>query len=219
MGERSKKEYFTRVSSTTLEELAKVRLSPNEWRTLMALIRKTYGYRKARDRISISQFQSLTGLDRKNQVKALKSLEGKGIILKEKSSISIYSLNKEYADWIVAGRPPVMADGEKDKLVAFKSKLVVPEGQSPVVGSPPTIDNTIDILQEKESIKKPELNDTAFACAPAEIEDEKELRSVEDIRKEHPDARRMPFGFAGDSWIAIWRDPTKKDGIDGEKCK
>jgi len=219
MGERSKREYFTRVSSTTLEELAKVRLNPNEWRTLMALIRKTYGYRKARDRISISQFQSLTGLDRKNQVKALKSLEGKGIILKEKSNISIYSLNKDYADWIVAGRPPVMTDGEKDKLVAFKSKLVVPEGQPPVVVSPPTIDNTIDILQEKEGVKKPELNDTAFACSPAEIEDEKEFRLIEDIRKEHPDAIRAPYGRTRGKWMATWKDPSKKSGFCYERCK
>jgi len=218
MEEKVKKEYFTRISSITLENLARVLLNPNEWRTVMALIRKTYGYKKVKDRISLSQFQSLTGLDRKNQSKALKSLEKKGVILKEKAYINSYSVNKDYAEWIVAGQPPGMTHEEKDKLVVFKSELVVPEGQSLVVTPPHTIDNTIDILQDKENTQKSEPDDTASACASAGITDEKGLRSVEDIRKEHPDAKKVPSGTTGGQWIATWKDPSKKNGAGYERC-
>ncbi len=163
--EEKKKKYFTRISSTTLEHLAKARLTPNEWRTVMALVRKTYGYQKSYDRISISQFQAMTGLERKRQVGALKSLVRKGIVLMRHGYINSYALNRKYSQWAVAGSPPAMTPEGADKLVAFRSQLVAPAEQILVAGLPHTIDNTIDKLQRSEDLQISDLNHTLLADA------------------------------------------------------
>ncbi len=165
MEEKEKRKYFTRVSSVTLEHLSKTKLTPNEWRTVMALFRKTYGYQKTHDRISFSQFELMTGLEHKRQVCALQSLERKRIIIMEPGQINTYSLNKNYAEWVVAGSPLAMTTEEADKLVAFRSQLVAPAGQLLVAGPPHTIDNTIDNLQGSVDLQILDLNNTLLADA------------------------------------------------------
>jgi phage replication O-like protein O len=50
-------------------------LRPAEARVLMALCRKTYGWHKPSDSVSLSQFQSLTGMSRQSVVDALQILQ------------------------------------------------------------------------------------------------------------------------------------------------
>ena len=235
MEEKAKREYFTRISSRTLENLAKLKITPNEWRTMMALVRKTYGYQKTKDKISLSQFQSLTGLERKRQVMALKSLVRKGIILKETGYINSYSVNKEYAEWLVAVPPPGMTSKEADKLVALRSELVAPEGQLPVAGPPHTIDNTKYILQGSEEYKNFVLEDIALSNARYERENimddtasalpasaepvaGKRLRSFEEIRREHPEARRIAMELPGSHFFAVWKNLPTDEGFNSEIC-
>ncbi len=54
-----------------------------ELKVLLVIMRKTFGWHKIRDRISISQLVQLTGSNRTNVCKAIDSLQAKGIILKE----------------------------------------------------------------------------------------------------------------------------------------
>jgi phage replication O-like protein O len=54
-----------------------------ELKVLMVIMRKTFGWHKTRDRISISQFEKLTGSYAKNILGALESLISKGVIYKE----------------------------------------------------------------------------------------------------------------------------------------
>lgn len=163
MEEKVKREYFTKVPCRTLENLAKLRVSTNEFRTIMVVVRKTYGFHKDKDRISLSQFQKLTGLDRKRQVCALRSLVNKGILLKESSYIRTYEINRKFYEWMVSGQPLSMLQEDKKKLVAFKEKLVADAGQILVAGSPHTIDNLVDILQRNEDFQDFIIDDT---CRP-----------------------------------------------------
>lgn len=50
------------IANSIVEALCMVQLSGYESRVLWALFRKTYGWHKKEDRISLSQFQALTGL-------------------------------------------------------------------------------------------------------------------------------------------------------------
>lgn len=50
------------IANELVEALCRVQLSGYESRVLWALFRKTYGWHKKEDRISLSQFQALTGL-------------------------------------------------------------------------------------------------------------------------------------------------------------
>lgn len=58
-------------------------LGQAELRVYLIIIRKTFGWHKTKDRISLSQLETLTGLHRSNITKAIKSLLERGIIKKE----------------------------------------------------------------------------------------------------------------------------------------
>jgi phage replication O-like protein O len=50
------------IANEIVEALARTPLSGNEFRVLFALFRKTYGWHRKEDRISLTQFQAITGL-------------------------------------------------------------------------------------------------------------------------------------------------------------
>jgi len=91
---------YTRIANESLEALCRVNLSAYAWRTLLALIRKLYGFQKKEDFISVSQFQKLTGLKRQHQSRALKELEDKKIITRIGDGfINKYAFQKDYLKW------------------------------------------------------------------------------------------------------------------------
>ena len=54
-----------------------------ELKVLLVIIRKTFGWHKIRDRISLSQLRKLTGSIDSNIIKAVRSLIEKGLISRE----------------------------------------------------------------------------------------------------------------------------------------
>jgi isopropylmalate/homocitrate/citramalate synthase len=71
-------------------------------RVLMFLLRKTYGWKKKKDWISISQFLDGTGLsDRRYAHRALKSLENKNmvVICRDDKKHPTYGFQKDYERW------------------------------------------------------------------------------------------------------------------------
>lgn len=90
------------IANEIAEQLTKINLRPYEWRTLWAVFRKTYGWHKKEDDISLTQFQKLTGLERRHQRKALKTLTEKNIIIRRKDGyIVTYGFQKDYTQWKV----------------------------------------------------------------------------------------------------------------------
>ena len=73
-------------------------VSPNAWKIITVAIRKTYGWHKQSDVISLSQFQELTGIgSRSTLVSAIKEVTDKKILVRRKNGISYeYELNREY---------------------------------------------------------------------------------------------------------------------------
>src|SRR5574338_299545 len=61
------------------------RLSPAEFKVLMAIARKTYGWNKQKDRISLRQLTELTGLHKNGVIKATERLAEIGLVLKLKN--------------------------------------------------------------------------------------------------------------------------------------
>jgi len=61
------------------------RLTPSEFKVLMAIARKTYGWRKEIDAISVKQLELITGLSRRSVFDAVKELTNTGLISKIKS--------------------------------------------------------------------------------------------------------------------------------------
>jgi len=80
---KKEKDPFTRFPNSYLDNIAE--LTPYEFKVLAVLVRKTYGWGKESDKISISQFAELSGISQQMVKKSLASLESKGIVTKEKS--------------------------------------------------------------------------------------------------------------------------------------
>lgn len=88
------------IANELAEAFFKLQLSGNEWRLLWVILRKTYGWKRKMDKISITQFQQKTGLDRRNIARALKALVDRNIIVKNVTTfITTYGFNKDYSKW------------------------------------------------------------------------------------------------------------------------
>ena len=88
---------YTKIANEILEALVRVRLSPNEWRVTLFVIRKTYGWGKKTDRIAASQIASGTGIARQNVFRTQKSLVNKGILLRPDNRY--IGFQKDYSQW------------------------------------------------------------------------------------------------------------------------
>lgn len=90
---------FTKIANEIFEELVKTALLGSEFQICFFVIRKTYGFNKKDDRISLTQFEKGTNLSRPTVVKSLKNLVSKNILTRSESLY--YKLNKDYETWVV----------------------------------------------------------------------------------------------------------------------
>ncbi len=110
MAEPQRENGHVDIANTIVEALARIRISGNEWQCLCVVFRKTYGWHKKEDMISLSQFALMTGLKRPNVVRVLKKLISKKILFVIKSDTSNsnkYRFNKDFDQW----RPVIKKDG------------------------------------------------------------------------------------------------------------
>ncbi len=87
---------YTRISNGILEALATAKLSNYEFRILMVILRKTYGFQKKKDWISLSQFSAVTGIKLSHISRTIKKLKEKNIILKNGRTTG---MQKDYERW------------------------------------------------------------------------------------------------------------------------
>ena len=93
---------YTRIANEILEKLATYRISGEEWMVLLTILRKTYGFNKKEDIISISQFYSATGLAKSSICRSINKLTEKNIIYKKAIGITyLYCFNKLFNTWKV----------------------------------------------------------------------------------------------------------------------
>lgn len=104
------------------EVLARTHLSGYESRVLWVIWRKTYGWHKKSDAISLTQFQKATGLDKRNIHKTLQRLSYRNIVVKNDNGfISKWAFQKDYSNWKLV----VKNDNKINSLSKMTTKLVV----------------------------------------------------------------------------------------------
>ena len=105
---------FTKFSNELFDQICMTRI-PGEARQIFDCIaRKTYGFNKKFDAISLSQFEAMTGMKKPSICRALKKLiemnliikkanciseKANGISEKDSASIQVYGINKDYEEW------------------------------------------------------------------------------------------------------------------------
>lgn len=182
-------------------------LNESELKVLLVIIRKTFGFHKHKDRISLSQLEKFTGLTRANVCKGIQSLIGKGVVLKEITGIFgkeevFYSLivgdpnnSNQYSSntppSIDTIPPPVSQEYPQNKALnkGSKEQQQQPKTEAVVVSS---FLEKIDIPQdEKEWISKhyPEeviRNAVAFSTHPLTVIQTSLLQTIKWACKKNP---------------------------------
>jgi phage replication O-like protein O len=91
---------YIRISNEIAEAFERLHITGNQWKILWAILRKTYGWHKKMDYISISQFERLTGLKRRHVSRTISDLVARNIVTKNGDTfITNYAFQKDYTQW------------------------------------------------------------------------------------------------------------------------
>lgn len=97
---------YTAIANELMDALAKYSLPGAQMQCLLLILRKTYGFNKKTDAISLSQFQKGTGISKRNVIRALDQLKKRNIIFVKKGGVkndtlstSKYRFNKRSEGW------------------------------------------------------------------------------------------------------------------------
>ncbi len=104
MANPQKENGHTDIANEVLEQLYSIPLSGSEFRVILFIFRKTWGWKKKEDSISLSQIVTKTKLSRKQACEVVNKLVAKRLLFKNKKYINSYSFNKDYDQWVVTER-------------------------------------------------------------------------------------------------------------------
>lgn len=102
MASPQKENGYTPIANEILEALAQTRIPGEARQILDVIIRKTYGFNKKQDAISLSQFILATNLKRPNICRAINKLKQMNIIIviqKDNGDTTLYRFNKDFDTW------------------------------------------------------------------------------------------------------------------------
>lgn len=106
MASPQKENGFTPIANEIIEQLVKGDLLGSELALILLVIRKTYGYHKKEDCISLTQFEQGLGLSRHTVIKTIRNLVYNRMLVKGGSlgmSGTLYKFNKNWHEWVVKG--------------------------------------------------------------------------------------------------------------------
>lgn len=91
---------YTRIANELLDALLCTGLTSRQWAVVMTVIRKTYGYHKTRDNISLTQLANMTGMSRPNVSRTVNELVERGILTRTDAHGSmVLGIVKRYSLW------------------------------------------------------------------------------------------------------------------------
>jgi len=107
---------FTRIANEILEEMARMKLSPTQYKLLMIIWRYTYGFNRKWHKLSLSFFSNATGSEASNIHKELKKLEKRKIIFQRisRGTTRQIAFNKNHDEWTDKLRSSHPTHGEMD---------------------------------------------------------------------------------------------------------
>lgn len=102
MASPQKENGYTAIANKIMEALASIRIPGEARQVLDVILRKTYGWNKKEDEISLSQFRKTTRLLSPNIIRARNKLLKMNVITvikKDNSKIPTYRFQKDYTRW------------------------------------------------------------------------------------------------------------------------
>lgn len=101
MANPQKENGYTKIANELYEAIIKWHFSSYEYRVLIFIIRKTYGWNKKEDWISLSQFSEATNIKESHICRTINLLLKQNIITKGGNRDNpLYSIQKDYDKWV-----------------------------------------------------------------------------------------------------------------------
>jgi phage replication O-like protein O len=124
----------TRIANELLEAIISFDFSKRQYKVVLFVLRKTYGWNKKADVMSLSQILAGTGLTRGHACDTVNELVYQKVLLKQEHRCGqLIEINKKYKQWMVLPkREPVPETGTK----------VLPKREQSVTKTGTTKDNT-----------------------------------------------------------------------------
>lgn len=109
-----------------LMALIKASLTTTEYQVIFLVIRKTWGFKKKEDWISLTQFEQYLGKNRGTVCSAIKSLVLKNILVRKsiQGVSATYQPNKEFNKWNILVRKPALVRNTKRTSTKNRTQLV-----------------------------------------------------------------------------------------------
>lgn len=101
MASPQKENGYTAIANEIMEALASIRIPGEARQVLDVILRKTYGWNKKEDKISLSQFRKITSLKDHHIIRSRKKLISMNLITTKKGNRGsvIYGFQKDYTKW------------------------------------------------------------------------------------------------------------------------
>ena len=150
---------YTQIPNEILEKLARMPLSPSQWRVLLYIIRKTYGWHKKVDYIANFQIVEATGLCKAVVSRCLKGLNDMQLITRKGKLIGF---QEDWEQWgKLAEQSTKVSNSVNKNPLTRHNKLAIPSSElaipSTKVSSCAVTQNIKDtITKDKETPTTPE---------------------------------------------------------------
>lgn len=149
---------YIRIATELWEALTKIRISGEARQVFDAIIRKTYGWRKKQDVISLSQLEKMTGLKHVHIIRARNKLIKMNLIVTQKGNTGnvSYYIQKNYHKW--KPLPKKVTLPKKVINITKKGNRGVPkkvDTKDTITKDTITKDKTLVDKSTKKKIKKP----------------------------------------------------------------
>src|SRR3990167_4518164 len=221
---------FTRIANEILERLTLPGINGSEYRIAIFVLRKTYGFGKKKDRISLTQFQKGTTMKRSHVVETIKSLVDKRILLKDNGS---YIFNKDWENWIVHKRVPSTQKGttastqkhtrgstQKGTHKRKTKETITKEIDTPETSSGGLISQVIKLFEEVNAATKSYYNRPPQRRACQNLIDEYGFEEVSKVIAFLPRSNKMSFVPTITTPIQLWEKyQALKDGLQRKKSE
>lgn len=199
---------FTRLANELLDAIIKFDFTKRQYAVLLAVVRKTYGYNKKSDALSIYQISVMTGIDRADTSRAVSELHAMNVLTKAETGrmahgqiVPEISINKDYETWSTDGKSPSVTTDAKTPPVAKHHQWQNTTNTDGVLPTPPVAKHHT----HKDNYTK-DIKDKGFNAQQQLLEDGVESEFVDAflaIRK----AKKKPLTLI--AYNAMRREVTK----------
>ncbi len=192
---------FTRIANELLEAIGRAELSGREFRIMVAVIRKTYGYGKKADQLSHGQIARMIGVQRHHVCKLVQRLIKRRILgVTENGNRSPNNLwiQKDYSQW--AKRP---SEGNTLRGVTKNGNRVFPSSVTEVLPETVHTKEKKEILQKKRTTSSSTVvSDDALTLAELLLE-RIIANHPKSIAAQHPERARKQWPIFIDQMLRL----------------